>query len=88
MVKTIAVVGAAGLQGKSVVDAMKTISGWKVRTLTRNPDSKAAKKLADEGFEVAKTNADDEESMTKAFEVCSMAHSAIVKHSVIYTDFV
>lgn len=69
-VKVIAVMGAAGVQGGSVVDAMEKVPGWRVSVLTRTPGSEKAKKLADKGFEVVKADADDETSMIKAFEVC------------------
>ena len=69
MVKIIAVTGATGSQGGGVVNVMKSTPGWKVRAVTRNPQSDAAKKLADEGIEVVQADMDDEESLSKAFEV-------------------
>ncbi|KAH9872521.1 hypothetical protein IAQ61_005357 [Plenodomus lingam] len=50
--KIIAVTGATGAQGGGVVNVMKNTPGWKVRAITRNPESDAAKKLAAEGIEV------------------------------------
>jgi NAD(P)-dependent dehydrogenase (short-subunit alcohol dehydrogenase family) len=67
--KIIAVTGATGSQGGGVVNVMKKTPGWKVRAITRNPESDAAKKLAAEGIEVVRADFDDEASLTKAFEV-------------------
>jgi uncharacterized protein YbjT (DUF2867 family) len=70
--KIIAVTGATGAQGGGVVNVMKKTPGWKVRAVTRNPDSDAAKALAADGsVEVVRADFDDEASLAKAFEVCS-----------------
>jgi uncharacterized protein YbjT (DUF2867 family) len=69
-VKIIAVTGATGAQGGGVVNVMKNTPGWKVRAVTRNPESDAAKKLsADGSVEVVRADWDDEESLVKAFQV-------------------
>jgi NAD(P)-dependent dehydrogenase (short-subunit alcohol dehydrogenase family) len=67
--KIIAVTGATGSQGGGVVNVMKKVAGWKVRAITRNVESDAAKKLASEGIEVVSASFDDEDSLVKAFEV-------------------
>jgi NAD(P)-dependent dehydrogenase (short-subunit alcohol dehydrogenase family) len=67
--KIIAVTGATGSQGGGVVNIVKKVSGWKVRAVTRDPSSDAAKKLAEEGIEVVQANFDNENSLHKAFEV-------------------
>lgn len=67
--KIIAVTGATGSQGGGVVNIMKKTPGWKVRAITRNTGSDAAKKLAAEGIEVVSASFDDEASLRKAFEV-------------------
>ncbi|KAI8932976.1 hypothetical protein NX059_010444 [Plenodomus lindquistii] len=41
--KIIAITGATGSQGGGVVNVMKQTPGWKVRAITRNPNSDAAK---------------------------------------------
>lgn len=69
MSKLIAVVGATGAQGGSVVRQFLKLDGWKVRAITRNASSDSAKALASEGAEVVSANSDDEASMVKAFEV-------------------
>ncbi|KAK5655490.1 hypothetical protein OQA88_5761 [Cercophora sp. LCS_1] len=67
-VKIIAVTGATGAQGGGVVNIMKKTPGWKVRAVTRNPESDAAKKLAADGIEVVAGDFNDEASLVKAFE--------------------
>ncbi|KAM7187084.1 hypothetical protein V8F33_011418 [Rhypophila sp. PSN 637] len=68
-IKIIAVTGATGAQGGGVVNIMKKTAGWKVRAITRNTDSDAAKKLAqEENVEVVKADFDDETSLRAAFE--------------------
>ncbi|KAF2751405.1 NAD(P)-binding protein [Sporormia fimetaria CBS 119925] len=71
--KIIAVTGATGSQGGGVANVMKNVEGWKVRAITRNTNSDAAKKLTSEGVEVVQANFDDEESLVKAFEGVSAA---------------
>ncbi|KAF9697517.1 hypothetical protein EKO04_004379 [Ascochyta lentis] len=66
--KIIAVTGATGSQGGGVVNIMKNVPGWKVKALTRNTTSNAAKKLAEEGIEVVMADFDDESSLRQAFE--------------------
>ena len=59
------VFGATGGQGKSVALALQT-GGYKVRALTRNPESEAAKALATKGCDVMKVNMTDIESLGNA----------------------
>ena len=68
MAKIIAVHGATGMQGGSVVKSLLQ-SEWKVRAITRNTSSDSAKALADAGAEVVAANFDDEASLQKAYEV-------------------
>lgn len=66
--KLIAVMGATGCQGGAVVDALlKCSDQFDIRAITRNPDSKAAKALAEKGIELFKADADNEDSMIAAF---------------------
>ncbi|KII90173.1 hypothetical protein PLICRDRAFT_107852 [Plicaturopsis crispa FD-325 SS-3] len=46
MSKTLAVIGATGVQGRSILDAFAEVVNWKVLALTRNPDSASAKEAA------------------------------------------
>jgi uncharacterized protein YbjT (DUF2867 family) len=43
---TIAILGATGLQGNSVVQALLKNGTWRIRGITRNTESEAAKRLA------------------------------------------
>ncbi len=63
--KLITVFGATGGQGQSVALALRE-SAYKVRALTRNPDSNAAKSLLSKGCEVVKVDMDDKASLEKA----------------------
>ncbi|CAG9939668.1 unnamed protein product [Clonostachys rosea f. rosea IK726] len=63
----ITVLGATGSQGGSVVTTLYGNPSWKVRAVTRNPESDAAKKLIAMGVEVVAGDADDEASLIKAF---------------------
>jgi uncharacterized protein YbjT (DUF2867 family) len=61
--KTIAVIGATGLQGKGVVNALKKEGSFKVRAITRNPD-----KYEGEADEIVKGDLTDLESLTNALK--------------------
>lgn len=63
---TIAVVGATGRQGGQVVRHLLD-DGWRVRALTRNPNSKKAARLRDGGAEVVRADLDDADSLDAAF---------------------
>jgi uncharacterized protein YbjT (DUF2867 family) len=67
--KIIAVLGATGSQGGGLVRAiLNDESGaFAVRALTRNPDSEAARELAELGAEVVKADVADPESLEAAF---------------------
>ena len=70
--KMIAVMGATGAQGGSVVRAFHAagISAFEVRAISRNPDSEKALAIKPLVKEVVQANADDEDSMVKAFNGC------------------
>ena len=67
--KVIAIVGATGAQGGGLADAIlrDPNGGFAVRAMTRNPDSDAAKALAERGADVVAADLDDEASLTAAF---------------------
>jgi uncharacterized protein YbjT (DUF2867 family) len=48
MMNIIAVLGATGQQGNSVVQALLKNGTWKIRGITRNTESEAARKLAEQ----------------------------------------
>lgn len=59
----IAIIGATGQQGRSVIDALRE-SDVPIRALVRNPDSPAARALRDSGTEVVKADQDDGHSLS------------------------
>ena len=67
--KIIAVVGATGAQGSGVVRAILADpkGGFKVRALTRIPESDKGKQLAAMGAEVVAADLDDQKSVERAF---------------------
>lgn len=68
--KIIAILGATGAQGGGLARAILADpdGGFAVRALTRNPDSDAARALADAGAEVVKADVADVASLKQAFE--------------------
>ena len=65
--KTIAVVGATGRQGGQVVSHLLK-QGWRVRALTRTPESKKAAGLKTLGAEIVKADLEDQASLESAFQ--------------------
>ncbi|KAJ1799194.1 hypothetical protein LPJ56_006655, partial [Coemansia sp. RSA 2599] len=67
--KVVAVVGATGLQGGSVVKALHQVGKYKVRALTRNVQSAAAAALKQKypGIELAELPSDNLDALRKAF---------------------
>ena len=63
--KTVLVTGATGRQGGAVIRHMRP-KGWKLRALTRNPNSYAAKELAKQGVELVQGDLDDPGSLERA----------------------
>ena len=63
--KTIVVVGATGRQGGQVVRHLLK-QGWRLRGLTRTPDSKKAAALKALGVEVMKADQDDKPALEAA----------------------
>lgn len=66
--KLVTVVGATGQQGAAVVDAFINNPAFKVRALTRNVSSDAAKKLASQGAEVVQFDINNASSIAAAFK--------------------
>ncbi|KAJ1834121.1 hypothetical protein LPJ63_002189 [Coemansia sp. RSA 2711] len=69
MTKLVAIIGATGLQGGSVLKTLHASGKYKLRALTRNPDGAAAKSLARKypGVEWVKADLDDPESLREVF---------------------
>jgi uncharacterized protein YbjT (DUF2867 family) len=63
--RTILITGATGRQGGAVARALKG-KGFKLRAMTRKPDSDAAKALASDGVEIVSGDLDDADSIRKA----------------------
>jgi uncharacterized protein YbjT (DUF2867 family) len=72
MSKIIAIVGATGTQGGSIIAALENNPAYKIRALTRNPNSDKAKALASRGVEVVDADVNDEASLVKAFDGTSV----------------
>ena len=70
--KLIAVMGATGAQGGSVVRAFHAAGtdAFEVRAISRNPDSEKAQAIKPLVKEIVQANADDEDAMVKAFKGC------------------
>ncbi|KAE8356291.1 hypothetical protein BDV28DRAFT_127341 [Aspergillus coremiiformis] len=69
--KVIAVVGATGGQGGSVVDALLESGEFQVRAVLRNPIPEKADPLRARGVEVVQGNLEDKESLITAFKACA-----------------
>jgi len=63
--RIVLVTGATGRQGGAVVRHMLP-KGWRLRALTRNPKSYAARQLAEKGVELAEGDMDDPASLERA----------------------
>ncbi|KZP02738.1 NmrA-like protein, partial [Athelia psychrophila] len=70
MSRIVAVFGATGTQGSSVVNALLQDKTFSPRAITRNPSSDAAKALAARGVEVVTGDLWDKESIRKAVAGC------------------
>lgn len=68
--RVIAVCGATGTQGGSVISHLQSDGSFAIRALTRRPSSPRAKELAESGVEVVRADYDDIESLISAFRGC------------------
>lgn len=75
MAKLICVIGVTGNQGGSVAKRFAQDPNYRVRGITRNPDSEAAKQLASQGIEIVKADLDDLDSLVKAFNGANVIFS-------------
>ncbi|GBB87724.1 hypothetical protein RclHR1_01420027 [Rhizophagus clarus] len=66
--KLIVVSGSTGAQGGSVVDALLATGHYKIRGLTRKPDSDKAKTLKSKGVEVFKCDLSKKDEVKKALK--------------------
>lgn len=65
--KRVVVCGATGSQGGAVVDSLLGAGEWEVVGLSRDPESAAARKLAQRGVEVVAADLQDRPSLERAF---------------------
>jgi uncharacterized protein YbjT (DUF2867 family) len=64
--RTVLITGSTGQQGGAVIQALHGQRGFKLKAMTRKPDSEAAKRLASLGLEVVQADLDDEASLRRA----------------------
>eukprot|EP00027_Filamoeba_sp_ATCC50430_P019006 CAMPEP_0168567258 /NCGR_PEP_ID=MMETSP0413-20121227/14904_1 /TAXON_ID=136452 /ORGANISM="Filamoeba nolandi, Strain NC-AS-23-1" /LENGTH=295 /DNA_ID=CAMNT_0008599427 /DNA_START=46 /DNA_END=933 /DNA_ORIENTATION=- len=64
----VVVLGATGAQGGSVVEALLSEGKYKIRAVTRNPESDKAKQLSSKGVEVVAGDLFHTDSLNKAFQ--------------------
>ncbi|KAH8891752.1 putative hscarg dehydrogenase [Thozetella sp. PMI_491] len=67
MSKTIVITGVTGVQGSSIAETFLQLPGWRVRGITRNPSSDAAKAQEAKGVEIFKGDFTDVQSLIPAF---------------------
>jgi uncharacterized protein YbjT (DUF2867 family) len=72
--KTILVAGATGRQGGAVIQHLLK-NNFKVKALSRTPDSISARKLISEGITIVKGDMSDTASLVKAMEGCYGVYS-------------
>lgn len=77
--KTIAVVGATGLQGRAVSRRLLD-QGWRVRALTRNPDGTGARQLAALGAELVRADSEDRAALERSFAGAAGVYSVQNHH--------
>ncbi|KAF4968342.1 hypothetical protein FSARC_4288 [Fusarium sarcochroum] len=68
MAKLISVIGATGIQGGSVVQALLDNDAYKVRAITRDKTSAAAETLRNRGVEIVEADLNDISSLQTAFD--------------------
>ncbi|KAJ2317298.1 hypothetical protein IWW52_003201 [Coemansia sp. RSA 2704] len=70
MSKLVAIVGATGFQGGSVLKTLYGSGNYKLRAITRDPSSDKAQALAKQypGIELVRANLDDFDSLRQAFD--------------------
>lgn len=66
--KTVLVTGATGNQGGSVAHELLSLGGYRVRAMTRKPDSEKARALEGRGAEIVAGDLNDESSLRKAMQ--------------------
>ncbi len=72
--RTILVTGVTGAQGGGVARHLLAEGGWKIRGLTRKPDSAAAQALAMSGIDIVRGDLADTASIRQALEGCDAVY--------------
>lgn len=67
--KLVVVVGATGGQGGSVIRRFLADGSYRLRGITRNPQSKSSQALAEKGVEMVTADLTDTVSLISAFKV-------------------
>ncbi|KAF9261084.1 NAD(P)-binding protein [Marasmius fiardii PR-910] len=75
MSKLAVIVGVTGNQGGSVSSRFLIDPAYRVRGLTRNPNSPVAKRLAAQGIEIVQANLDDVQTLIPAFAGANLIFS-------------
>lgn len=65
--RTIAICGATGKQGGSVLESLQKSGKWKLIALSRDPNGNAASAIRERGIEVRKADLQDRTSLVDAF---------------------
>ncbi|KZO94727.1 NAD(P)-binding protein [Calocera viscosa TUFC12733] len=79
--KLVAVCGATGKQGGSVVNALLRHGGYRIRGLTRDLNSPSSQALAAQGVEVVTAEPFDKPSLLKAFKGAYAVFGMTVSHT-------
>lgn len=74
MSKLLVVIGATGNQGGAVLNSFLSDKSFRLRGVTRNVDSDAARKWSEKGVEMVKADIEDEASLEAAFQVVQLEH--------------
>jgi hypothetical protein len=75
MTKLIVIVGITGNQGGSVARTYLRNSTWRIRGLTRNPQSPAARSLTAQGIEMVQADLHDPETLHDVFKDANLVFS-------------
>ena len=66
--RTVLVIGSTGNQGGAVVSRLLEDGGWRIRGLSRDPQSERSQALAKRGVEIVQGDMNDVETLTAAME--------------------
>jgi uncharacterized protein YbjT (DUF2867 family) len=62
------VVGSTGTQGLSLIKSALNDGRFRIRALTRNPNSSQGRELSKRGVEIVRADLNDQTSLVEAFE--------------------